>query len=1054
MKKRIYLFLILLLLTEGVCAFSSLALETAQGRPRHVLVLNSYEKGIPWTDNIMQGVESALKEKEHNLVLYIEYMGVKRVRDRSHFFRLFNLYRSKFTGTKFDLVVASGNDALNFILKYRDALFSGIPVVFCGIHNITDILPEGTPLFTGVVEETDVKGTVRAALRLHPGASEIIAVFNTTPTGAGRKELFLAALQSGSRPLKQTVFDDPVLPDFEKAIEQKGKNSIVLLFGSFKNREGSIIPPEESTRILARHDIPLYCLYDFDVGAGAVGGMVVSGFQQGLTAGNMALRILGGERAETIPVVRESPNRYMFDYNQLVRFDINRESLPEGSIILSKPAAPPAETPPPKVRIYVAGGVAAAIFLLVLIITAGRRARRREGRAESCRSQAEGKEEKAESEGATEQEQTHPAVTPPQSGETPEVNGRGYRTLFELAPNPVFVLDERGTFIDGNRAALDFLECDMEEIKGKTPGDFLANNPEQKPRGSGQPSTEFTTFESDYVVHGSTRTLLLNSIPAVVSGKKVFYVVGQDVTERRRTEKALRESEENLRKTMNLSPVAISITNGHGVTEYVNDKFVRTFGYTVEDISTMDRWWESAYPNRKYRDQAYTAWQEATQKAGETGEESAPQEWKVTCKDGSTRDIEFRFVTIGGKNLTIYNDVSDRKQMEAELLKSKNLESMGTLAGGMAHDFNNLLQVILGNIALARTGLSRSDRSFERLADAEKASMMAKDLIQQLITFSQGGEPVKDVMVVTPILMDVTHIALSGSNVKCRYIMPDDLRPVEVDEAQFKQVIHNIVTNAREAMPQGGTITVYAENFTVTRVDGLPLKEGDYVRISVQDRGVGIKDEHLSKIFDPYFTTKEMGSQKGMGLGLSISYSIIKKHRGHISVESAIGRGTTLHIYLPAHDQALHLVDKPGRQEKEARKRKGSVLVMDDAIGVRDVTGAMLDHLGFEVAYARDGLEAVDLYRNARDSGYPFDAVILNFAVQGAMGGREAMPLLLAIDPHVRAVISTGYAKDPIMSEYRKFGFKSAIVKPYKMEELKTTLESLLNHAPYLCNIS
>jgi CheY-like chemotaxis protein len=257
-------------------------------------------------------------------------------------------------------------------------------------------------------------------------------------------------------------------------------------------------------------------------------------------------------------------------------------------------------------------------------------------------------------------------------------------------------------------------------------------------------------------------------------------------------------------------------------------------------------------------------------------------------------------------------------------------------------------------------------------------------------------------------------------------------------------VIHNIVTNAKEAMPQGGTITVYAENVTVTKEDNLPLPGKDYIRISIQDRGAGIKGEHLPKIFDPYFTTKEMGNQKGMGLGLAISYSIIKKHGGHISVESATGRGTTLHIYLPGLDQVPPGVEKPEKQKPEVRKRRGTILVMDDATGVRDVTGAMLDHLGYNVAYARDGLEAVELYRNGFESGHPFDAVILDLTVQGAMGGKEAMPLLLAIDPLAKGIISSGYSKDPIMSEYRKFGFKIAIVKPYKMEELKETLDSLL----------
>jgi two-component system cell cycle sensor histidine kinase/response regulator CckA len=395
----------------------------------------------------------------------------------------------------------------------------------------------------------------------------------------------------------------------------------------------------------------------------------------------------------------------------------------------------------------------------------------------------------------------------------------------------------------------------------------------------------------------------------------------------------------------------------------------------------------------------------------------------------------------------IFQDMRERKLPETQTPTSRNHESIETLAAGIAHDFNNLLLVILGNISLAKTSLTQDDRAFDRLIDAERASMMTKDLIQQLITFSKGGELSKRAMVITPLIMEVTRSALSSTNIKGKYIMSDDLFPVEIDEEQIKQVIHIVLRNAREAMPQGGTVTISFENVRITREDYLPLNEGYYVKISLQDEGLGIKQEHLERIFDPYFTTKDVGSQKGVGLGLAIAYSIIKKHSGHIAVESSVGGGTTFHIYLPAYGKEVVTDKELSGVYDEILKKKGKVLVMDDAKAVRDVTGAMLNHIGYDAEFARDGREAIALYGKAKQSGEPFDAVILDLTVQGGMGGKEAIQLLLALDPHIRAIISSGYSGDPIMSEYREYGFKTAILKPYKMEELEEILERLIRSA-------
>ena len=386
----------------------------------------------------------------------------------------------------------------------------------------------------------------------------------------------------------------------------------------------------------------------------------------------------------------------------------------------------------------------------------------------------------------------------------------------------------------------------------------------------------------------------------------------------------------------------------------------------------------------------------------------------------------------------VFRDATEKQKLEEEILKAGKLESVGILAGGIAHDFNNILTAITGNISLAMRDIKPSDAIFRRLVDAESACLRAKELTYQLLTFSKGGAPVKKTVSVSEIIEDSARLALAGSNVRCKISVPDDLLPADVDEGQISQVINNLLINAVEAMPGGGVITVRAENLTAGKGDALPLAYGKYLKISIQDQGTGILPGHLRKIFDPYFTTK----QKGSGLGLAICYSIVKKHDGHISVESVLGSGTTFSIYLPASSK------EPARKKdsrEEPIRGEGKILVMDDEAIVRDVTGQILKHLGYDAEFAGDGSEAIELYRKAKESGKPFDLVIMDLTVPGGMGGKEAIHWLIEIDPDVRAIVSSGYSDNLVMSDFRQYGFKGVVAKPYKIQQLALALHNVLN---------
>jgi two-component system cell cycle sensor histidine kinase/response regulator CckA len=408
-------------------------------------------------------------------------------------------------------------------------------------------------------------------------------------------------------------------------------------------------------------------------------------------------------------------------------------------------------------------------------------------------------------------------------------------------------------------------------------------------------------------------------------------------------------------------------------------------------------------------------------------------ETRHRTRDGRIIPVEImaNYLSFGGRELdcAFARDISRRKRAEEDMLKTRKLESLGILAGGIAHDFNNILTAIMGNISLARMNMKPGEPQFERLEEAERASYHARELTQQLLTFAKGGAPVKNTVSVEELIRDSAGFAVRGSNVRCEFSFSEDLLPVDADEGQMGQVFNNLVINACQAMTGGGTIKIDARNADAVTTDDMPRPEGKYVKISITDQGTGISEEHLQRIFDPYFTTK----QKGSGLGLSIVHSVIRSHGGNITVKSRLGAGTTFVIYLPASEQGVVGRELQGEHHFPGR---GRVLLMDDEEIVRKVSADILREMGYEVEFASDGAEAIRLYEEAMTSSLPFDAVILDLTVPGGMGGKETLQKLRETDPGVKAVVSSGYSQDPIMAHYREYGFCEVIAKPFSSIEL------------------
>jgi PAS domain S-box-containing protein len=508
-----------------------------------------------------------------------------------------------------------------------------------------------------------------------------------------------------------------------------------------------------------------------------------------------------------------------------------------------------------------------------------------------------------------------------------------------------------------------------------------------------------------------------------------------EVSRRVRIEDALRKSEEKYRDLAELLPLSIFEMDDKGMLTFVNRYALNTFGYTPEDVD-------------KGLHGLHTIESEDRERAAEdiqrilAGEQLRSAEYVMLKRDGPTFPalIYVSLVMNEGKPAGLRGvviDLTDRKKMEEEQIRSQKLESIGILAGGVAHDFNNMLTGILGNISLAKMLIEEQEELNLLLGEAEKASLRAKDLTQQLLTFSKRSAPLKKIISVKQIVFDSASFALRGSGIRCDFSIPADTWPVEADAGQMCQVVNNLIINANQAMMEGGVIRVYAENVKVRRENLMPLKEGRYVKITFEDEGLGISREHIKKIFDPYFTTK----QSGTGLGLATTYSIVRNHGGHIDVESELGEGSRFNVYLPSAEAR----PESGEDDEETILMGiGKVLVMDDEEAIRRVAGSMLSHLGYTAEVCSNGAEAAETYGKALETGEPFDAVILDLTVQGGSGAKELIKKLLEIDPGVKAIVSSGYPDDPVLESYGYYGFRGTVHKPFQIKELSRTLHEVL----------
>lgn len=614
-----------------------------------------------------------------------------------------------------------------------------------------------------------------------------------------------------------------------------------------------------------------------------------------------------------------------------------------------------------------------------------------------------------------------------------------YRELVELAVDGILLGSHEGVIIWANQH--------MCELSGQKREDLIGRNIRDMPFT--RESLERVPWRFDLLKEGRTvvseRTLIRPDGQAVVTEMRTkmmpdgtYQSIFRDITELKRTEEALREAEWKFRALFEKGPIGVAYH------EMIYDGSGKPFDYRFLDANESYIELTGVDPRGRTVRQAFP------------GIENEPFDWIGTFGHVAQTGEPIRFEQYLQWNGRWYDcvayqykpecfvvaflDITKRKQAEEELHNMQKLQSVGTLAGGIAHDFNNILMGLFGNISLAKDEVPKDHPVHKYLEEAGESMNRAVRLTKQLLTFAKGGSPIKEEVSLGTLVEEIARFDLSGSQVKLVHRSANNLWMAEADKGQIQQVISNLTINARQAMPDGGHLFITLENAVIEETSVPGLHQGKYIRITVQDEGTGIDPKNISRIFDPYFTTKQSGS----GLGLATSYSIIHKHGGHIGVVSELGKGTTFTIHLPSSKAQQIAETKPPAPDSLSPTHPASILVMDDEEEVCKVVSQMLKRHGYYATTAPGGREAINMYKDALEAGTPFDMVIMDLTIPGGIGGKEAVKDLLAIDPQARVIVSSGYTDDPVMANFTDYGFRGIVAKPYTQHQLLNVLGQVL----------
>jgi PAS domain S-box-containing protein len=926
----------------------SLVPGTSAGDKKNVLILNSYHQGYKWTDEETQGALKALDAMKDNITIYIEYMGTKWVGDDQYFEQLHHTMKHKFRNVRFDVIILSDNDALNFMVKYRDDIFGKVPTVFCGINYFTDGDLKGQPLYTGINETADVKGTLEIALRLHPSIKKVIITNDTTITGRRLHDELTKVIPAFQDKVQFKFLEDIEMGKLLEEVEKLPSDSLILYTLFFRDKTGNFYEYDESISLIAhRAKVPVYGTWDFSFGYGIVGGLLTSGYDQGRAAGEMALRILKGEKIEDIPVVRQSPTRYMFDYHQMERFGIKRSALPPESVIINEPAS--------LYEIHqglVWGSVASiSVLTFIIIVLLFNNHKRKE--AERALRKARDELETRVQERTFELEMVNRLLVNEiadrkRATEALKKSEGNLSDIVEFLPDATFVIELEGKVIAWNRAIEEMTGIRKEEMIGQR--DHAYSIP----------------------FYGERRRQLLDLI---------------DVSDKELESKY---------------------------------KSVQRKGNTL---------YAEAFAPALYGGKGAHFWATGAPLFDGSGNRVGAIE--------SIRDITER-----------YQMEEEKRRLEERLNRAEKMEALGTLAGGVAHDLNNVLGVVVGYAELLLMNADKSSPIRPQLVSIMNGGQRAAAIVDDLLTLARRGVSGREVLNLNKIIADCRQspefekLSSYHSPVKIRTDLEPDLLNISGSSVHLGKTLFNLVSNASEAMPKGGGVTIKTANQYLDKpIHGYDeVRTGDYVVLSVSDTGEGIHEADLKRIFEPFYTKKEMG-RSGTGLGLAVVWGTVKDHQGYLNVESEEGKGSVFTLYFPVTREdisseavAVTISEYMGSGE--------SILVVDDVKEQRDLAAGMLRTLNYSITSVSSGEEAVAYLME-----HQADLMLLDMIMDPGMDGLDTYRSILKINPRQKAIIVSGFSESDRVKAAQDLGAGAYVRKPYIVEKLGLAVKKELDRS-------
>ncbi|MFT5702440.1 MAG: two-component system cell cycle sensor histidine kinase/response regulator CckA [Desulforhopalus sp.] len=1000
--------------TLFLCLFIPLFLVPgrASSRPnvplKNILVLHSYHKGLGWTDSITRGIESTLAKGSISYELFYEFLDSKRVTDDQHIKNLVQLLKHKYAGLHFDAIILSDDFAFSFMLQYHDELFTGTPVVFCGVNYFRDSMIENRPYITGVVESYSLKGTVDGALLINPAIKTVYAIDDDTITGKANKKLLDELIPEYRGRLEITYSGQQTMAEIQKACASLPLNTMVLLMSFTQDSAGEIFSLERSADLTSQYcTSPVYSFWDFHLHHGVIGGKLTTGLSHGEKAAELVLRILAGESVTSIPVVKESPNRYIFDYTVLQRFGIPLTRLPADSTVINQP--PSFYTQYKSIFWQVL--VLIALLMTVICVISFNLIKRRSAETALKRSEERLRAifQAAETVSFIITDATDPVPL-----------------ILEFSPGSEKIFGFRRDEIIGTPVSVIHLPEDIET--------FPAAHRQMRDGHQGF-SGEVTLIRKT----GEQFPALFSTHPLLDEQGRMWAALGVsiDISAQKHTEMALRQSTERFQELSELLPETIYELDFSGTVLFINKSGMEQFGFTPDDlvqgINAFD------YFVTEEKDKLRQNMERLLR-----GEHVGLNEYNVHDKTGKVFPVITRSALIYHESKPVgirgfLIDISDRKRLEENFHNAQKMESIGTLAGGIAHDFNNLLMGIQGHTSLLLQDLAEGNPLRKQLLSIEDYVKSASSLTAQLLGFARSGKYQLKATDINEMISKTSEMfGRTKKELTIVLSLQEDLLAATVDRNQIEQVLLNLYVNAWQAMPDGGRLDISTCNSTVSAEEApaLSLPPGRYIQLTATDNGTGIDEEIRPKIFEPFVTTKARG--RGTGLGLASAYGIIRNHQGTIAVRSKKGEGSSFSIYLPATDNQP---EKETLVTESPLMGKGTILLVDDEPMIIDVGSAMLTHLGYIVHTAGSGREAIDFY-SARTT--EIDLIILDM-IMPELSGEETFSRLLIINPAVRVLLSSGYSLDGQAENILAAGCCGFIQKPFNINQFSQKIRTILD---------